>query len=277
MIIFQELESVMPNNEVRVERRELYYSQIEDSILQDIYQKYLFCLPKRIKEYAFKKVYSFSQSKYDEIISLGANCATATLLRKLGLRRWSYPFDWVSREDIGNRIDLILNNFENYFNFDDFSFEVKHGKYYAQNHRTGYLMPHDFGRMTQAGPMATYQSANEKYIRRIKRFYDNVRGREVLFVYFEMSKNESKIDIKYLMNLLLLLKQKTKANKVDLLVFRPAIERGEFVEEYILKREKLSIFLSKYPFDLYKSKKWDGLQHYMMQDVKIVCNCVDAL
>lgn len=72
-------------------------------------------------------------------------------------------------------------------------------------------------------------------------------------------------------------KQKTKANKVDLLVFRPAIERGEFVEEYILKRENLSIFLSKYPFDLYKSKKWDGLQHYMTQDVKIVCNCVDAL
>ena len=49
---------------------------------------------------------------YDAVISLGQWCATAIILRKLGLRSASGPFDWLGpNERIGRYADLIVNGF----------------------------------------------------------------------------------------------------------------------------------------------------------------------
>ena len=96
---------------------------------------------KKLKFLIFRHLHPFEQNKYDEIISLGSACVTATTLRMLGARKASYPFDWVSKNNIYDRFELILNNFENYFELNDFSFYERHNKNYAHNNRTGFEMP----------------------------------------------------------------------------------------------------------------------------------------
>jgi len=54
-------------------------------------------------------------------ISLGVDCGTATILKKLGLRTCSLPFDWViTYEGITN---IINNNFNNYLPARDNNYE----------------------------------------------------------------------------------------------------------------------------------------------------------
>ena len=53
---------------------------------------------------------------YDAVFSLGQWCATAMVLKKLGLRSASGPFDWTGlTERIGSYVDLMANGFRGYF------------------------------------------------------------------------------------------------------------------------------------------------------------------
>ena len=47
---------------------------------------------------------------YDAVCSLGQWCATAMLMKKLGLRSWSGPFDWFlgRSADVAQYVDLIM-------------------------------------------------------------------------------------------------------------------------------------------------------------------------
>ena len=59
--------------------------------------------------------------KYDYIISLGEKCFIAQTLHFIGARKFSSPFDWVGIHEftknscVVGRINLILNNFKNFF------------------------------------------------------------------------------------------------------------------------------------------------------------------
>ena len=53
---------------------------------------------------------------YDAVFSLGQWCATAIVLKKLGLRSASGPFDWTGLTGrVGNYVDLMTNGFRGYF------------------------------------------------------------------------------------------------------------------------------------------------------------------
>lgn len=48
--------------------------------------------------------------KYDNIIPLGDNCAISIILKELGLRKKSYPFDWISHADPNPTCSIIEQN-----------------------------------------------------------------------------------------------------------------------------------------------------------------------
>lgn len=56
--------------------------------------------------------------KYDEIISLGSSCCPGLSLRKLNLKKETYPFDWV-RNNSKIIYDVLVNGKDKYLTFNN--------------------------------------------------------------------------------------------------------------------------------------------------------------
>ena len=67
-----------------------------------------------------KKKTIFNNKKFDLICSIGEDCACSMYLNKFKLRNASYPFDWLTKSNFDTRINLILNNFKDFCNKEDF-------------------------------------------------------------------------------------------------------------------------------------------------------------
>lgn len=128
--------------------------------------------------------------EYDEIISIGEKCFIAQSLIYLGVRNFSSPFDWcgISNHGTGgglvDRINLILNNFKDFFCKSDFIQMSEGGKYLYVNTRTNLQFRHEFDEY-QDDFDAKFEWVAEKYNRRIKRFLDVLSEpkKKILLVY----------------------------------------------------------------------------------------------
>lgn len=128
------------------------------------------------------------KQEYDFIFGIGQACSCSETLRLSGLQFQSYPLDWLFGGSITSRMDLLLNNFENFINKDDLT---KVGErenplpcdiYY--NNSNGLTFNHDFALRQDIND--TYPSVKEKYDRRIKRLYDNIeKSNKILIVYIQ--------------------------------------------------------------------------------------------
>lgn len=115
--------------------------------------------------------------KFDQYISLGFFCSVAMELERKGLRKASYPFDWVISDDFEKVLNLIENGFENYLNPDFLIQETIASHYF--NNKTGIHFFHDFN---EHEPLSSQLSAvSTKYTRRIVRFYRDIT-RPTLFI-----------------------------------------------------------------------------------------------
>ena len=130
------------------------------------------------------------KKKYNIIYSIGQDCACGLYMKKARIRCCSGPFDWLTNTSFENRINIILNDFEDFFNKEDFrimqkptNFPDDKGNEYYENTRTGLYFWHDFP--TNIDFETIFPSVKEKYNRRIKRFYDNIINNEkILLIYF---------------------------------------------------------------------------------------------
>ncbi len=130
------------------------------------------------------------RNKYDIVYSIGHDCACSMYLKKHNLRTVSGPLDWLTSVPAHMRFEMILNDFHNFMNIDDFVFVEKNPNIvndetcdYYKNKSTGLYFYHDF----PAGvPLrVSFPEVAEKYARRIKRFYSNIRSHEnILLVWF---------------------------------------------------------------------------------------------
>ena len=136
----------------------------------------------------------FFKNKFDLILSIGENCACTSYLRRCYLQSFSYPFDWLTHASFATRFDLIVNDFENFLNFDDLCLTGKHvaenadkaHDYYA-NKYTDFYHWHDFP--ADIPLENSYDAVYEKYQRRIKRLYRMIGdSRKILFVWLSHSK-----------------------------------------------------------------------------------------
>ena len=130
------------------------------------------------------------KQKYDIIYSLGRDCACAMYMKHAYLRACSGPFDWLTNADFETRIDLIINDFQDFLNAKDMMPLEKNPNTqnddncdYYQNKRNNFYFFHDFP--VGVSFKKSFPAVKEKYERRIKRFYDNInKSNRVLFIWF---------------------------------------------------------------------------------------------
>lgn len=131
--------------------------------------------------------------EYDFIFSLGEACFTATLLKGYFLRTQSSPFDWVYGVTFEEKMQIFLNDFENYFNKEDLEFfcepseDNKNFTIY-KNKRTGLIFNHDFS-FSPSKPRFEdlYPSVKRKHDKRIKRTLETIRNsKNVLILYVDL-------------------------------------------------------------------------------------------
>ena len=132
---------------------------------------------------------------YDIIISLGQYCITSTALRRLHLQEESSVFDWSAgilesacgKGGLSGKVDLICNNFQDFFNFEDFenrgpNQENDTYNLWIVNKKTGLQYKHDFP--AADGFENKFLEVKQKYERRIKRLYDAIENStKILFLF----------------------------------------------------------------------------------------------
>ncbi len=137
------------------------------------------------------------KQKYDIIYSIGRDCACAMYMKYSNLRACSGPFDWLTNADFETRIDLIVNDFQDFINQTDIRPLAKDPNMhnddtcdYYQNIRNGFYYYHDFP--VGIALSKSFPSVSAKYMRRIKRFYDNInKHKRVLLIWFSHYHNTS--------------------------------------------------------------------------------------
>lgn len=129
--------------------------------------------------------------EYDLIISLGASCACTMALRDVGLQQGSWPFDWTGSPGLVRAVEMIENDFSHWFDREDLELwdvRVHEGSVQRvyRNRRTGFGFPHEF---SNASPIEkSYAAENDKYLRRIDRFYRCVAAqKKVLAIYLDIA------------------------------------------------------------------------------------------
>ena len=143
----------------------------------------------------------FTKNKFDLVVSLGEDCACTSYLRRCNLQHNSYPFDWLTNAPFENRINLVVNDFKNFLNFEDlvlmekpteFPSDIHHD--YYENKSTDFYHWHDFPADIPLND--SYSFVNEKYQRRIERLYNDIENsQKILFVWLSHSKLHSKEEI----------------------------------------------------------------------------------
>ena len=109
-------------------------------------------------------------TKYDTYVPIGNKCISATALEKLGLRKESFPLDWIM---IG--MPTVLHLFTNHFN-----------EFYPLNNAEGDYINHDFKEYLGFEHFAdkTHAENHITFQRRVQKLYDILESnKSVLFVY----------------------------------------------------------------------------------------------
>lgn len=192
--------------------------------------------------------------KYDFICSIGEDCACTSYLKNFNLRTTSSPFDWLTKADFETRINLIINNFENFLNIEDLkllqkdiNIENDNKCDYYHNIKTNFYFYHDFPiniKLEQS-----FQDVKEKYNRRIERFYYNINNnKNILFIWWSRDKIISN-DI--LINSYNKLQNKFKLNNINLLIFENNFDKCDI--EYNHINDNILKVISNFAF--YKNEK----------------------
>lgn len=127
--------------------------------------------------------------EYDFIFSLGEDCGCTVYLKKFNLRKASYPFDWITNASFEQRIDMLVNNFKDFFNIEDFELipnDYAKNDFY-NNTKTGFYFYHDFPKNSKLSEK--FLEVKEKYMRRITRLYNDINeAKNILIVWYSRDK-----------------------------------------------------------------------------------------
>ncbi len=134
--------------------------------------------------------------KFDEVISLGEDCACASYLKKNHLRFQSYPFDWLTNASLKTRLELVINNFADFMNIDDLKLMDKaslgHPSTdsnfdYYHNLKNDFYFFHDF--KANILLKKTYDEVKKKFDKRINIFLKKLRqDKKILLVWLSHTK-----------------------------------------------------------------------------------------
>jgi hypothetical protein len=143
-----------------------------------------FC-QKEIKQ----KVDIRSMKEYQHFISLGYFCSVASELERIGLRSCSSPFDWCISDWKGVE-DAINNNFVNFLDYDTLRQSSIEHSIYQNEYKIIFF--HDFNKYDSLKKQL--KVVQEKYERRIKRFYKNITEPTLFIRYISNENGRDEID-----------------------------------------------------------------------------------
>lgn len=201
-------------------------------------------------------------NKYENVISLGFFCSTALELERIGLRQKSNPFDWVLSYNINNIIELINNNFKDLFNKDYFR-QYKENSAYYMNDKYNIHFYHDFDKYRTLEEQLHY--VEEKYKRRIERFYKDIKSK-TLFIRYIYNQKECKYienNFEHIVSILrkynqendiiFIANQDVKSNIIK--IFNVEIDDGDTVARRFLEKNiELKNYLMSDIYDIKKRK-----------------------
>lgn len=168
--------------------------------------------------------------QYDIVYSLGSNCRMADYLRVTGLRLASGPFDWIcGGGGICNILAWICREMQGFIEKEDLVIDeeeiVPKRTIWYRNERTGFKFPHEFIYGREFNEM--YVEVRAKYDRRISRFLEDLRTKNVLLTYLA---RDSRIETPAVTESFLRLREKF-GSRVDLMCFANGQPEGEVVRE----------------------------------------------
>ena len=125
---------------------------------------------------------------YDYVISLGEKCFVAQTLENLGARAFSGPFDWLeifyngTGGGVLERMDMIINKFQHFFDKDDFTSVYEGDWRLFATTRTNLSFRHEFSQTDEFDQK--FKDVATKYARRCNRMLDILHsGARILLVY----------------------------------------------------------------------------------------------
>ena len=113
----------------------------------------------------------WKMSKFENIISLGFFCSCASELERIGLRKASYPFDWLI-SPLPSVISLMNNQFEGFLDYDLLEQNISKPAWY-RNKKYNIQFFHDFNKYHSLS--SQIKKMQKKYERRIVRFYESIQ------------------------------------------------------------------------------------------------------
>ena len=173
---------------------------------------------------------------YDFIFSIGETCNCSVFLRRNNLQIKSYPFDWLANATLEERADLIISNFCNFFEKEDFQKVGESTEYNPcdtyKNTKTKIYHLHDFKHDIDFD--ISFKEAKEKYDRRIKRLYEQISSsKKVLAVYLVNPNSSVSVPDETLISVQKKLKNKFSKKQVDLLYIKSIPEQEDIKEIFL--------------------------------------------
>jgi len=168
---------------------------------------------------------------YDCVLSLGQWCATAVYLRKLGLRSFSGPFDWLGpTTELPVYVDTLCGDFVGFMAKENLRFlesDPIEGTDHYEDRPTGLRTHHEF--VTGVDFDANYRNYRTMLQRRIDRFrrcFDE--GKRILLVHFH---GEGRYEAAEVLANMQRLRAKYPAARIDLLLLEVEKHRVGLVRE----------------------------------------------
>lgn len=203
-------------------------------------------------------------------ISLGNDCLSAIHLRKLGLRSFSSPFDWIYGGNLLTNLDFIIDRFKDFLSAENLSFPLplradKNGHIQART-TTGLCFIHDFRNNTKS----EIDLVITKYKRRQDRLLTiGSQRNEIFFVYIE--RREDGLDynqkIHEISTKLELIRVKLSPQKIHLLAILQSQQTANSLRYHV--HNSSSIFF----YDVEASLLRNGLRHPKHID-RIITHCL---
>lgn len=179
-------------------------------------------------------------------IPIGRSCHCTMLLDKLGLRKCSYPMDWIipwhTSEFIEERFNFLVNGFQNFFDFENFEKDnvvsPTTGHVRIFNNITGFWFYHDFD--ANKTIKEQYKEISEKYKKRIKRCITNIKqAKTINLIYIQNTWDQIQLTPSLLDENILKICMNRIQNKYPKKYFKLYIfeHNSKFEKEYYEKQE----------------------------------------
>lgn len=177
--------------------------------------------------------------KYDCVFSMGEACLCASILDALNLRHFSAPFDWLYGATFEERMNLFLNDFENFLNQEDLEFYGQRDNPEPRdiyfNHQTKICLNHDFP--LNVPLEKSFSGVKAKYNRRISRLFLTIKkSKNVLMVFMELPNSDKRVSLEKLKKLMAKVNKKFFPTKVDILY----IKHNELMKDGVYTIQKIT-------------------------------------